>query len=169
MLQHVLDAATRAPLDEIVVVVGHAAEEIRGAMKAPARARYVLNADFAAGQATSLRAGLRAAHPESAAAVILLGDQPGVRNAAIEAIVRAWLGGLGPVVQASYGGRAAHPTLIERSIWPVLDRVEADEGARSVLADHPEWRLVVEVGGDPPEDIDTQEDYERARASFGPG
>jgi CTP:molybdopterin cytidylyltransferase MocA len=135
-------------------------------VQAPARSRYVLNEDYAAGQATSLRAGLRSAHPESAAAVILLGDQPGVREGAVRAVVQAWLEGVGPVVQASYGGRGGHPTLVGRSIWPALASATGDEGARGLLGEHPEWRRLVEVGGDPPEDIDTQEDYERLRASF---
>ena len=41
-----------------------------------------------------------------------------------------------------------------------------DEGARSVLAARPEWRALVEVGGAPPDDIDTETDYERVRRAF---
>ena len=43
----------------------------------------------------------------------------------------------------------------------------ADEGARSVLAAHPDWLRRVEVGGLPPDDIDTEEGYERMKAEFG--
>ena len=49
--------------------------------------------------------------------MVLLGDQPGTTPAAVAAVVAAFRAGLGPVVQASYGGRAAHPTLLARSVW----------------------------------------------------
>jgi molybdenum cofactor cytidylyltransferase len=166
VLQHVLDAAQASPLDEIVVVLGHAAHEIAAAVKIMGRARIAINPDFASGQSTSLRTGLRAADAGSSAAVFLLGDQPGVRVDAIGAVVDAWRGGSGPVVQASYAGRPSHPTLFDRSTWSELERAEGDEAARGVLARHSEWRVLVEVGGTPPDDLDTEEDYTRLRGEF---
>src|SRR5206468_12687796 len=130
------------------------------------RTESVINPDYGEGQSTSLRVGVGAAGPGSRAVVVLLGDQPGVGPDAIDAVVAAWRAGAGPVVQASYGGRPAHPTLFDRSVWPELETLSGDEGARSLLDRHPEWRTSVEVGGDPPEDIDTADDYERVRAAF---
>ncbi len=168
VLQHVIDAAASAGLDEIAVVVGHAAEQVAEAVKLPPQGWLVHNPDHAKGQSTSLRAGLRAANPASGAALVLLGDQPGVRPDAIAAVAEAWREGEGPVVQASYQGRPAHPTLFDRSVWPELDEAAGDEGARSLLAAHPEWVRPAEVGGRPPDDIDTEQDYTRVRAAFDP-
>jgi molybdenum cofactor cytidylyltransferase len=168
VLQHVVDAALAAPLDEVVVVLGHAAREIGDAVPPKGRVRFALNPDFEAGQSTSLRTGLRAADAGSKAAVVLLGDQPGVRVEAVAAVVSAWTKGGGKVVQASYGGRPAHPTLFDRSVWADVDELAGDQGARSLLASHPHWVILVEVGGEPPADIDTQEDYLRVRAAFEP-
>jgi molybdenum cofactor cytidylyltransferase len=167
VLQHVLDAAAGSGLDQIVVVLGHAAQDVAARLRLPARTRIVLNHEYAEGQSASLRAGLQSAGPEVMAAVILLGDQPGVRAEAIEGVVRTWRAGKGPVVQASYEGGPAHPTLFDRSVWPELAQAEGDEGARRILSVHPEWRSTVEVGGRPPEDIDTEEDYARVKAAFG--
>jgi molybdenum cofactor cytidylyltransferase len=166
VLQHVLDAAAASTLDQIVLVLGHGAEEVAAKVRMPARGATVVNLEFAEGQATSLRAGLRAANPDAAAAVFLLGDQPGIRPRAIGAVVAAWRAGSGPAVQAAYEGRPAHPTLFDRSVWPELEGAVGDEGARGVLAAHPEWRSAVEVGGSPPEDIDTEEDYARVKVAF---
>jgi molybdenum cofactor cytidylyltransferase len=168
VLQHVLDAAAASHLDQIVVVLGHAARDIAARIRLPGRTEIVLNHEYAQGQSASLRAGLRSAGREAAAAVILLGDQPGVRPEAIEVVVRTWRSGQGPVVQASYQGRPGHPTLFARSVWPELTHIQGDEGARSVLMAHSEWRSTAEVGGPAPEDIDTEEDYARAKAAFGP-
>jgi molybdenum cofactor cytidylyltransferase len=153
-------------VDEIVVVLGHRAHEIAAAVPATGRARFATNPDYAAGQATSFRTGLRAASDRSDAAVILLGDQPAVRPEAVTALIEAWRGGRGPVVQAAYDGLPGHPVLFDRPVWPELERAEGDEGARGILAAHPEWLALIEVAGSPPRDIDTEEDYERLRAEF---
>lgn len=166
VLQHVVDAAVAGGLDEVVVVLGHAAGEIAAAIPARGVVRHALNPDFAEGQSTSLRAGLQAVRPGTEAAVVLLGDQPGVRPEAIKAVVRAFRDGLGPVVQASYEGRPGHPTLFARSVWPELADVSGDEGARSILSEHPEWVTSIEVGGRVPDDIDTEEDFARIQSNF---
>ena len=55
------------------------------------------------------------------------------------------------------------------SVWAdVVSETAGDEGARSVLAARPQWRALVEVGGCPPDDIDTETDYERVRRAFEP-
>jgi len=167
VLQHVLDAAAAAPLDEVVVVVGRDAQRVAGAVRWTARTRFVLNPAFETGQASSLLAGLGAVEPDAEAAVILLGDQPGVRSEAIEAVVEAFRDGGGPAVQASYGGRPAHPTLLGRSLWPSLQGLSGDEGARGLLESlRSDRRTLVELGGEPPDDLDTDRDYERLRARF---
>lgn len=161
VLQHSVDAAAAAGLDDVVVVLGHAAEEVEAVLSLPAVARTVVNRDYAAGQSTSLRAGLQAAHPDARAAVVLLGDQPGVSPQVIRALVDAYKRGGCTVVQAAYGGRPGHPLLLDRAVWPEVESVRGDTGARGLLARHPEWVVCVEVGGEPPPDVDTWEDYER--------
>jgi molybdenum cofactor cytidylyltransferase len=166
ILQHVVDAAEVAPLDEIVVVLGHAARAVSQAITLPPTARFVINPDHAGGQSTSLRAGLHATDARSTAAVILLGDQPAIRPDAVASVVEAWRAGHNPAVQASYSGTPSHPVLFDRSVWTEIEGVTGDRGARAILPAHPDWVLQVEVGGNPPEDIDTEEDYSRIRAAF---
>ena len=60
LVQHAIDAATTADVDEVVVVLGHDALRVRDALSLPQRGRYVVNDRFAEGQATSLATGLGA-------------------------------------------------------------------------------------------------------------
>jgi molybdenum cofactor cytidylyltransferase len=166
VLQHVVDAAEAAPLDQILVVLGHAAPAVAAAITLSPRGRFVVNPDHAAGQSTSLRTGLRATAPQADAAVVLLGDQPGVRPDAVASVVEAWRAGHARVVQACYEGAPAHPALLDRSVWPEVERATGDQGARDILRTHPEWRSLVEVAGSPPDDIDTEDDYRRIRATY---
>jgi molybdenum cofactor cytidylyltransferase len=161
VLQHVVDAAGAADLDDIVVVLGHRAEEVEASLRLPAPARVVVNPEYGSGQASSLRAGLRALGAETRATMVLLGDQPGVSPEAIGAVAAAYRRTGEPVVQASYGGRPGHPVLLDRRVWPEVEDVPGDVGARDLLAGHPEWVVTAEVPGDPPPDLDTWEDYRR--------
>jgi len=63
LLRRVIDAALASRLDEVIVVLGHRADEIGSALALDAvgRARVVVNSEHADGQSTSLRCGLRAA------------------------------------------------------------------------------------------------------------
>jgi len=161
LLQHAVDAVAAAGLDELIIVLGHRAEDVAAAVTLPAGARSVLNPDYATGQASSMRSGLAATSPTSEAAVILLGDQPDMRPADIVAVVNAYRTGSGPVVQGSYRGEPGHPVLFARETWPELMGVEGDKGARDVLKAHPDWVVRVELDAELPDDLDTMEDYER--------
>src|SRR5687768_483328 len=113
VLAHVLDNARAAGLDEVVLVLGHEAERIAAAVAARLDGvRVVVNPDFARGQSTSLHAGLRAVAAESAAAIVLLGDQPQVGPDVIGALVAAYRQTTSPVVLPSYGGTPANPVLL---------------------------------------------------------
>lgn len=162
LLAGAVDAAVAAGcLDEVLIVIGRDAKEVERSIPGRQPLRFVVNPDFETGQASSLRAGLQNMAAGFDAAVVLLGDQPEVRPDAIHAVVQAYLESPGPIVQASYGGRPAHPTLLARAAWPAAKAQTGDVGGRALIRQHPAWRTLVEVGGEPPEDVDTDADYRR--------
>jgi molybdenum cofactor cytidylyltransferase len=168
IIQHVIDTALGSAVGEVVVVLGPDPDAVRGAVRPDERLRFAVNERSTEGQSTSLRTGLDAVGPDAEAAVILLADQPSVSPSALDAVLRAATGALpedAAAVQASYGGVPAHPTLFLRSVWGEVAEV-GDHGARNWIRAHPDRRILVEVGGRPPEDVDTPEDYERIRAGF---
>jgi molybdenum cofactor cytidylyltransferase len=170
LLQRVIDAAMDSGLDEIVVVLGHRAEEIREALELPAQreARIVVTRDYALGQSESLRAGLRAANPEASAAAILLGDQPGITSQLIDRLAAECSANNAPIVRPVYDSGGAHvpghPVFLARRIWPEVEKLEGDQGARVLIRAHPEWVTEIPMAGEPPHDINTEEDYRHALA-----
>jgi len=159
ILEHVLRRAAQSRLDEIVVVLGHDAATIAVAVGNHGQ-KVVINPDYAAGQSTSLRAGLHAIDREAAAVLVLLGDQPEVEPAAIGAVIEAYRCGRGSIVIAAYHGRRGHPVLFDRSFFPRLAEMTGDEGARRLLRDMPDSVFEVAIDTLPlPPDIDTEEDY----------
>ena len=51
--------------------------------------------------------------------------------------------------------------LLDRALWPELAGLRGDGGARTLASRDPSACGLVEVGGDPPEDVDTPEDHRR--------
>lgn len=163
LLQHVVDAAAAGGLSPIVIVLGHHASEVAGALELPPGARIVENHDYARGQATSLRCGLAALEPEVRTAVILLGDQPRLAASTIRSAIGLFARSGGPVVRTMYRGQPGHPVVLGREVWQAAMAVEGDRGARDLLSQHPEWIVALERDEGAPVDLDTPDDYEELR------
>jgi molybdenum cofactor cytidylyltransferase len=163
-----VDAASAAGLADVVVVLGHRAAEVESALTLPRGARIVLNPRYRDGQSSSLKAGLAAADPGSEAAVILLGDQPGVTADAVRAVVSAFEERRAPIVRARYPAGWGHPVLLARPLWSEAERLEGDVGARALMFAHADMVEEVPVQGARPEDVDTWADFERVRSGRRP-
>jgi molybdenum cofactor cytidylyltransferase len=167
LLQHAVDAAGGAALAEIVVVLGYAADEVRAAVTLPAHARIVVNERWIEGQSASLACGLAAAGPDATAAVVLLGDQPHVTSALIDAVVAAFARADAPIVRPVWTSddrtpQPGHPVVLARSVWASVATITGDRGARALFETHPEWVREVAMPGAPLADIDDRADYRRA-------
>ena len=173
LLAHVVEQATASRLDEIVVVLGHRADEVqRTAGIAGDRVRMVANDRYEQGLGSSLTKGLEAADARAGAAAILLADQPGVSHRLIDRVLDAAAASDQPIVRpvfksASGGRMLGHPVVLARVVWRWLDSSAGDAGARRLIESRPQWVTEVELEGDSYIDIDTPEDY--YEAAVGPG
>jgi len=161
------EVALAARLEPLLVVVGGAQAAVADAL-AGLPLRIIANPDYAAGQSTSLRAGIAALGQDADAVVVLLGDQPFVTAAIVERLVAEWQASGAAIVAPTYAGQRGNPVLFARAVFPELLAVEGDQGARSVLAaDRARVRLVAFDNPRPLADIDTPEDYARLREGRG--
>ena len=162
LVQHAIDAAADAGLDEIIVVLGHDAERVGASLQLPARARTVLNPRYEDGQSTSLAAGLHAADSASEAAVVLLADQPGIAAGHIRALVDAFEARRPRIVRLRFRDGPG-PALLSREVWDEARAFTGDTGGREIIAAHREWVEEVAVDGDVPVDVDRPSDLDRLR------
>ncbi|MBA2520225.1 MAG: molybdenum cofactor cytidylyltransferase [Chloroflexia bacterium] len=166
LLAHVIAHAAASDLDETILVLGHEATAIAAALGDLGQ-RTMINPEYAAGQSTSVRAGLSAVSPESDAVMFLLGDQPTVTSEIINALLTAYRTKRAPILVPTYGGQRGNPVLFDRALFPELHRVTGDEGARAIVrANAHGIRLVTMPGDRPPPDVDTEEDYQQLLASW---
>jgi CTP:molybdopterin cytidylyltransferase MocA len=127
---------------EVVVVIGARAADVRASLPLHSWLSVVEAADWSRGMGASLRAGLAYATTGSAAAALVtLVDLPDVRAEVFDRLL-AVAGASEPVdsvlARAVYQGRPGHPVLIGRSWWaPAAGMARGDVGARELFATQP--------------------------------
>jgi molybdenum cofactor cytidylyltransferase len=161
LVQHAVDAAAAAGVDEIVVVLGHDALRVRDALELPPGSRYLINDRYAQGQSTSLATGLRALDASSDAVVVLLADQPGIEARHVSALVAAFRDEGSEILRLRFRDGPG-PALLSRSVWDEAAGLEGDTGARALFEARPDRVRWVAFDEDAPVDVDRQADLGRA-------
>lgn len=157
LIAHVIDRALESSLDEVLLVTGPQEDPIHTAL-AGRSVRFIYNARFEEGQGTSLATGIASLDDATDAAVILLGDQPGILPEVIDAVIAVRREQGVPVVMADYGGDRGHPVLFGREVFPELRALTGDTGGREVVRARWDQLVLVSGGADaPPADVDTEE------------
>jgi molybdenum cofactor cytidylyltransferase len=131
LLAHAIDAMLAVPaLDPVLVVLGHAADEIIERVDFGA-AEVVVCEEWDRGQGFSLRRGI-AALDAADAVVVTLGDQPFITPQVIAGALDQ-LGGC-DAVRAIYDGKPGHPVVLGRRVMDAVSELDGDVGARDLLA-----------------------------------
>jgi molybdenum cofactor cytidylyltransferase len=160
LIRRTVENVLASQVSETVVVLGRESEDVRRALRG-LPVRFVTNADFRSGLSTSLRAGLEAVEPSTLAALIVLGDQPGVTPAIIDEIIEEGRRSRRPVVVPEYAGTRGNPVMFDATIFAELRAIAGDQGARAVVARDPARVATVRFPFDMPADVDTPDDYAR--------
>ena len=171
VLGRTIENVRRSAVDQVVMVLGSAAEAIRGRLSAPLLAglKVVVNPAYAQGMASSLRAGLSALDPQVDAALIVLADQPFVRPQTLDQLAEQHRRTRAKIVIPSYQGIRGNPVLLDRSVFSEVMALQGDIGCRAIFASHTEHTLKLEVEDEGILlDIDNQEDYHRLREESPP-
>jgi molybdenum cofactor cytidylyltransferase len=162
LLEMVVAAANASSLDEVVVVLGGSAEEIREGVDL-GRARVVYNPAHLEGLGSSIRAGLASLDGRVDRAMVILGDQPAVSAELFDRLLELQASSTLPSAALRFGDLLHPPVVLDRSLFGDLASLEGDVGCRAVIRGRPELvaALPAETDGNHPIDVDTPEDYQR--------
>lgn len=144
-----------------IVVTGHNPEPI-AAQAADAGFQVIHNPDYANGMLSSVQAAVRNLSSETEAVLIILGDQPMIGAAIIQALVNAYHHTNHGLVAPYYHGRRGNPVLIDRRYFEELLILPAGSAPRALVERHPDDIMAVVVDDESVlYDLDKPEDYER--------
>jgi len=172
LLRHVAEVALASPCRETFVVLGAEREQLARELHGLELQR-VENEAWERGMGSSLAAGIRAVeaaedprHPWRAV-LILLCDQPAVTPALLARLIALADESAPPaaprrMVACRYANSLGPPALFERSLFGELRALTGDRGAKALLLRNPEAVASVDFA-EGALDLDTPEDYERAR------
>jgi molybdenum cofactor cytidylyltransferase len=168
LLGQVVRNANASNLDQVVVVLGRASEELRASVDF-GRAEVVENAAYGTGCASSLLAGMDAADESCEALMLLLGDQPGVRAKFIDFVLAEWRRERPWASVTSYREKLGHPFIFARQAFDDLRELHGDKAVWKLIEAYPDRVLRVEIEAALPPDVDTPKDYEMALAHWRSG
>ena len=145
-----------------IVVTGHQAARIREALDG-LEVKVAHNPDFASGLSSSLKTGMAALPPDSAGALIVLGDMPVVSTADLDRLIDAFQQSGGrTVVRATHNGKRGNPVILPRSLFHAVAKLEGDTGARHLVEAQLMPVIDVDIGEAASIDVDTPEALESA-------
>jgi molybdenum cofactor cytidylyltransferase len=157
LLDHVLDVARACPFDQLLCVVGGGAEGVLETIDFSG-VQVVENPDFGEGCSSSIAAALDAVDARADVLVLMLGDQPGVSAATVDALVAGR--GDGSLAACVYEDGRGHPLAFARSMFGELSAMHGDKAVWKLLDRHAPEVVDVPINGQIPRDVDTWEDYQ---------
>ncbi|HLK08244.1 MAG TPA: NTP transferase domain-containing protein [Candidatus Angelobacter sp.] len=160
ILQRTLKNVRDSNVSEIILVLGHAADDVQKAI-ATQGLKVVINPEYQQGMGSSLRSGLAAVDAAAKAAIIVLADQPWVRAETLNRLIECHQERKPQIIVPTYRGFRGNPVLLDRSVFAEVQALNGDVGCRAIFGDHTEG--IVKLPVDDPGillDIDSRDDLE---------
>jgi len=156
-----VETFSESTVSDTVVVLGHEADRV-GTLLSGLAVETIVNDEYTKGQATSVRAGVRAVcerFPAVDAIVIGLGDMPFVSVRTIDQLIQVsatseWRA-LAPIVDGIRG----NPVLFDRTHFPALTDVSGDIGGQEILLEGKQSAFVSVTDTGIHRDIDRPSDF----------
>ena len=133
MVKHVAETLNESELDEIIVVMGFEAEQVKNVLN-DYDVKFVNNPDYEQGLSTSLIAGLRSVDEKADAIIICLGDMPMVTSSGIKQLINEFDPDAGcEICVPIFQGKRGNPILWSRRFINEMLQLEGDVGAKHLL------------------------------------
>ena len=165
VLQWVLESVLATAVDEVICVVRDLAAVRAHISVTDDRLCWLVNDQADAGQSSSVIAGLWALDGRSDGALFVVGDQPMLSSALIDALLERFKEVSAPIIAPSFQGEIRNPALFRRELFAELLTLKGDHGGRALIKKYRDRVELVHWNEEATfMDIDNQKDYERIKA-----
>ncbi len=158
VIESCIDYLRRGGIENIIVVVGHRADEIEQRLIGQS-VLFAVNPDPDSEMGSSIVRGIERVPASAQATLIGLTDQPAIPPSVVRTLTAQWLTGA-KIVKPEFAGRGGHPVLIDLSFRSELTNLKPGSGLKAFFTDHREdvCRVAVDSGFIA-RDMDTWDDY----------
>jgi len=164
LLRHTVKTLLASRLGEVVVVLGHQAEEARILLH-ELEVRTVVNSHYREGQMSSVHCGLEALTRQCDGVMICLTDQPMLTAQDIDALIDAFGRRGGSIIVPTYQGRRGNPIVFAYAHRAEILGGGRNLGCKRLIERNPDLVRTMEMDTDHVVfDLDTPEDYARLQA-----
>lgn len=132
VIEACLENLRAAGLREIIVVVGHRADEVRAKLK-DWRVDFAHNPDPKSAMSASIACGIASIREEADAVMIALADQPAIPSSVMRSLIEARKATGAKLIVPEWQGRRGHPVLIDLALRDDLLRLDETRGLRALL------------------------------------
>jgi molybdenum cofactor cytidylyltransferase len=166
LLETILNAVAATDIDTTVVVLGHKPQEIIDAIEPKLKKlTTVINENYEQGMTSSFQKGLREVLFADGA-FLILGDELIPDPSLLNIIIHEMESNLGKalIVSPIHNGKKGHPLLFHRRLFDEILNLRRNETIRDVVHRHADRLITVEAPEWTIMDVDTPEDFDRARS-----
>ena len=159
MIENVIDHVAESDSDAILVVLGAGSGKLIDIVK-KYDVKYCYNENYREGMLSSVRCGFKNLPLDIEAVLVFQGDQPLISPALINSLIREYRSSGKGIVIPVYDGKRGHPLLLDHRYREQIDKLDPDEGLRSITSLYP--GDILEVNTDDQGillDFDTYDDY----------
>jgi molybdenum cofactor cytidylyltransferase len=162
MIETVIDHVLQSNVDSVMVVLGADHDKVKMVVD-PLPVEICFNQSHDSGMLSSVVCGFKALPDDTGTALVVLGDQPGIPPVVTNAVLEAYNESLHGIVIPVHNQRRGHPLLVDYKYKREIERLDLEQGLRSLMHHFPQDVLEVDVS-EPGilTDIDTPEDYDKA-------
>jgi len=160
VVETVLDNFLQADLHEIIVVLGHQADQISKVLGK--NIKIILNERYKDGMLSSIQCGIKATDENTEAFLIGLGDQPFIHASIISMLLKHFERSGKGIIIPCYNGKRGHPIVIHTKYRDDISHLDPNVGLRQLVYEHEDDLGYVDATSDAViRDMDYPEDYER--------
>ena len=145
VIGHLQKMLIKSQVDEIIVVLGAYADEIKPHLLDHKKVKFVYNKDYNFGQTSSFKAGLRSVSDDTEGFMLLPVDHPLIQQKTIDALIRYFLDNSPLAVLPSFSGKKGHPPLFSGSLKEEFLALDNESGLNTVAHAHQNQTVILPV------------------------
>lgn len=131
MIERVIENVTSSEINNVMVVLGAEKDKLIKIIS-KYQVRSCCNENYSEGMLSSVKCGIRSLPDNYEAVLIFQGDQPFVAPLVISFVLAAYKSTGKGIVIPMAGGKRGHPLLIDRKYKNEIDKIDSNQGLRSL-------------------------------------